>query len=309
VTEFWEHRGFKLSLRQYVTEAACGALIFSFVFLLGRARKRHEALDRARTDLLQFIVHDLKNPISCAMGAVTCLIQGVDDDSKGQKLLNLALTSCRSGLTLVDRMLEIERLESENIEPRREPVNAEAILSSCASEASGSSALAEISLSSRADPDLPDFPADPDLLKRAVMNLMENALKHTPAGGTIVLGAARAGGFARLSVSDTGKGIPLEDQAGLFGKFHRLEAMSANGRPGTGLGLYFCRLVAEAHGGRVELDSEPGKGTTVSLMIPLHYSTSRRPPAGSVDIGAIPANVATFLRTRRFRPGIPAGRN
>jgi signal transduction histidine kinase len=243
------------------------------------------------------------------MGAVTCLIQGVDDDTKGQKLLNLALTSCRSGLTLVDRMLEIERLESENIEPRREPVNAEALLSSCSAEASGSAALAEISISSLVDRDVPDFPADPDLLKRAIMNMVQNALKHTPDGGSIVLGAEKRNGFARLSVSDTGTGIPLEDQAGLFGKFRRLEAMSANGRPGTGLGLYFCRLVAEAHGGRAELKSEPGKGTTVALFIPLHYSQSRRPRAGQVEMEGISRSVAATLRTRRSLPGVPAGRN
>jgi signal transduction histidine kinase len=297
LTEFFEHGGLKLSARYYVTEGATATLIFLFVFLLGRARKRHEDLDRARKDLLQLIVHDIKNPISCTMGAINCLIQGINDGSQGQKLLNLALTSCRSGLSLVERLLEIERLETSDIEPRRETVNAGTLLSSCASEALGSAVLAEVSLSFRADPGLPDFPADPDLFKRAVMNLLENALKHTPTGGTIILGAEKRDGFARLSVSDTGTGIPLEDQAGLFGKFHRLEAMSANGRPGTGLGLYFCRLVAEAHGGRIELDSKPGKGTTVSLMIPLQFSLHRYPPAVRTAAVSLPG------------PRISVGRN
>jgi signal transduction histidine kinase len=83
------------------------------------------------------------------------------------------------------------------------------------------------------------------------------------------LRAARRGGFVRLAVTDTGTGIPPEKQKDLFQKFHRLEAQSPSGRPGTGLGLYFCRLVAEAHEGRVELESQPGKGTTVALWIPL----------------------------------------
>ena len=159
------------------------------------------------------------------------------------------------------------------------------------------------------DRDVPDFPADPDLLKRAIMNLVQNALKHTHDGGSIVLGAEKRNGFARLSVSDTGAGIPLEDQAGLFGKFRRLEAMSADGRPGTGLGLYFCRLVAEAHGGRAELKSEPGKGTTVTLFIPLHDTPNRRPRTGRVEMGEISRSVAAYLRTRRPEPRVPAGRN
>jgi signal transduction histidine kinase len=146
-----------------------------------------------------------------------------------------------------------------------------ALLSDCANEISGAAVLSEVTIAVESDPAPVSVDADGELLRRAVMNLLQNALKYTPAEGKITLRSERRDGRVLVRVTDSGRGISRENQEGLFNKFYRVEKDSARVQ-GTGLGLYFCRLVAEAHGGAVGLESAPGKGTTVTIDLPASAS-------------------------------------
>jgi len=110
---------------------------------------------------------------------------------------------------------------------------------------------------------------DPDRIKQLLLNLVDNAIKYTPKGGQVTLGLRRAEGWAALSVADTGVGIPAEDLPHIFERFYRVDKARSRAAGGTGLGLSIAQWIVQAHGGRIDAQSEPGKGTTFTVWLPL----------------------------------------
>ena len=126
----------------------------------------------------------------------------------------------------------------------------------------------EITLAERLPEDLPPLQADRAKLRRVLVNLLSNALKFTPRGGRVEVSAAREGGAVRVSVADTGVGIPPEDLARLFDKYEQARSRATRSEKGTGLGLYITRQLVELHGGEISVRSEVGKGSTFSFTMP-----------------------------------------
>jgi signal transduction histidine kinase len=114
---------------------------------------------------------------------------------------------------------------------------------------------------------LPMVEADQDMIRRVISNLLDNAVKYTPAGGSIRLSAALEEGNVRFSIADSGPGIPTEERHRIFDKYSRIERVGAP--KGLGLGLAFCRLAVKAHGGRLWVDSPPEGGAVFQFTIPL----------------------------------------
>ncbi|RLA95619.1 MAG: two-component sensor histidine kinase, partial [Deltaproteobacteria bacterium] len=110
---------------------------------------------------------------------------------------------------------------------------------------------------------------DKDRLRQLLVNLVDNALKYTPPGGEVRLRVERDDTLALLTVQDTGEGIPPEDQERVFERFYRVDKARSRQRGGTGLGLSICKWIAEAHGGKISLESEVGKGSTFVVQLPL----------------------------------------
>lgn len=122
-------------------------------------------------------------------------------------------------------------------------------------------------------PRLPRVEADQLRIERVLYNLIGNAIKYSPDGGEIRVFARREGRQLVVGVADQGMGISKEDQRRLFGRFQRLEAVQASMVPGAGLGLHVCRLLVEAHGGRIWVESEPDKGSTFYFTLPVSGET------------------------------------
>ena len=112
-------------------------------------------------------------------------------------------------------------------------------------------------------------------LSQALFNLVENAMKYTPETGSITLSVHRNGHWAEASVSDTGIGIPQEEVSRIFDRFYRVDKARSRAKGGTGLGLAIVKAVAEAHGGRVTVESTPGKGSTFTLWLPVAVVSSQ----------------------------------
>jgi signal transduction histidine kinase len=130
--------------------------------------------------------------------------------------------------------------------------------------------LAEKSISLEYDPCAPlMIKADPTRFKQILYNLLSNAVKFTPAQGRVSLECALVGPWAEFCVCDTGIGIPKEEQAAIFGKFHQIGSSTKSGLEGTGLGLTITKHLVELHGGRIWLDSEPGAGSRFYFTLPL----------------------------------------
>ena len=131
----------------------------------------------------------------------------------------------------------------------------------------------------KATPDLPPAGADADLIRRVVINLLDNAIKYTPAAGVITLGVKRTGASLTVSVRDTGPGVPEGERERIFDKFMRVQREAAP--KGLGLGLAFCKLAVEAHGGHIWVDSGRGPGATFSFTLPLATTAELRPSAAA----------------------------
>jgi signal transduction histidine kinase len=159
----------------------------------------------------------------------------------------------------------------------KNPVHVPELLRSCAEEISATAARKKIALNVSGAPDVGTIFADEGLLRRVLMNLMRNALKFTKADGRLDVWAECRDDRLLVKVQDTGIGIRPEQMGRLFGRFSRVQTVDGEAREGWGLGLYFCKLAVEGHGGIIEITSHPGQGTSVQFEIPIHPEGSRKP--------------------------------
>ncbi len=225
--------------------------------------------ERLRDNLSNMIVHDLRNPITALMGVLDILnmTMGHKMDENHLQLLGNARHSGRVLLDLVSELLDISKLEAGKLKLNYEAVNLcqvleESMLSMqplCDIEGQHVSVeLCEIGA----------VTCDRQLISRVVVNLLSNAIKHTPGGGSITIAAQRTHNQITVSIMDTGVGIPKEYQEKIFEKFGQVEKPGSV-RRGTGLGLTFCKMAVEAHGGRIWVESEVGKGSSFSFTLPI----------------------------------------
>jgi heavy metal sensor kinase len=167
---------------------------------------------------------------------------------------------------LVDALLTLARADAGRMEPDRAPLDLAATIGLVIEQYTPIAAERDISLVDASSP--MTLVADEDLLIQVLVNLLDNALDHTPPGGTVTVGCRRDGDVARLWVADTGPGIPPEHRERVFDRFHRVDTGRARDRGGTGLGLAICKAIAEAHGGTIALAPQDGPGTRVELTLP-----------------------------------------
>ncbi|MCI0396032.1 MAG: GAF domain-containing protein, partial [Chloroflexi bacterium] len=246
-------------------------------FALGRLLVLHDVtqerlLEEMREDLTHTMVHDLRNPLTGILGALEVLqaSAGVEPGSTQQRLLAICYRNGQRMINLVNAILDVSRLESGQMPLEyRELILADLVAEALQLQGVLASEK-EIVLENEVDPDVPFVWADRTLLGRVLQNLVDNAVKFTPPGGEIRVAAGLktlpgSPAVVQVTVSDTGPGIPAELQSRLFQKF---VTGQEKGR-GSGLGLVFCRLVVEAHGGKIWVESTPGQGSTFTFALPL----------------------------------------
>jgi signal transduction histidine kinase len=220
-----------------------------------------------REELTHTLVHDLRSPLTTIAGMLE-LMEMEEPTSRRREMIQLARASARTMLDLVNAILDVGRLESGDVPLRRKAV----ALTPMVEEAVGLQApLArdrQLTVVSRMQSDPPAAWADPALVARVLQNLVGNAIKFTKPGGKIVVSAGRHGedrDMVLIAVKDEGPGVPPEMEDRLFEKF----CTGSQKEKGTGLGLAFCRLAVEAHGGRVWAESQPGHGSTFAFTLPV----------------------------------------
>jgi signal transduction histidine kinase len=215
--------------------------------------------ERRKTELITVVSHELRTPLSGLLGFTSLLLQREFDAATQRRYVQIVRDESRRLSELVDRFLDVGEVEAETFALQLAPVDVAEILR----------AQTELHFadSTRHQPvlNLPSAPltamADRDRLTQVVGNLLENAVKYSPDGGTVEIAGRSVGPIVRVEVTDHGIGIPVEDQPQVFSKFFRGDA-ATRGIPGTGLGLAVAREIIEAHGGRIGFSSEPGRGST-----------------------------------------------
>ena len=238
-----------------------------------------------KESMMQMVVHDLKNPLSSIMGNIQLIqMQSLETmtPTRLAELLQRTQESSRQLMRMILNILQIGKLEEQKMPLRLEPVVLHALVQENADEMMGLSARDGIRLENRVQPDLPAPLADRELVSRVIANLLSNAFKHTPSGGRVVVDARREGDHITLTISDTGEGIPEELQPRIFEKFVAGDSDS-NKRllHDSGLGLTFCRLAIDCHGGRIWLKSKAKEGTTVFVSLRIAGPATGSAPAAS----------------------------
>jgi PAS domain S-box-containing protein len=229
------------------------------------ARKEAEQL---KSDFIGFVTHQLRTPLAGIRWMLE--LAGQDPSLSGDVKTDIsdAHASALRLIGLVNELLDISRLENGRLTNAPAPTDLGALAQSVLDD------LAPLiqQKGQRVDVDataVPPAMVDPQLARQAVLNFLSNAVKYTPPGGTITVSARLDRDHVRWSVTDTGIGIPAAAQKRLFEKFFRAENATTVNTEGTGLGLYFARLIAERSGGSVTCTSIEGEGSTFSLALPI----------------------------------------
>lgn len=226
-------------------------------------------LEQLRKDLAAMVYHDLRGPLTNIVGSIYKLSSVLQNHENPAvlKLLHIGLRSTRQLQRMVDSLLDIQRLEEGRTILNRQPVEVRVLLTDAVQLVQPIATEAGQRLLFEAGKDIPTIAIDSDMIMRVLINLMENAVKYTPTEGTIRVSVARDHDQVIFKVSDSGPGIPADMLHRVFDKFSRVKYQGAP--KGVGLGLAFCRLAVEAHGGKIWVESEPGNGSDFIFRLPL----------------------------------------
>jgi len=227
-----------------------------------------KALDDLRNDLTSMIFHDLRSPLSNIISSLDILrgMVNVDENVTVQSILGIAANSTTRIERLVNSLLDINRLESGQEIVNQMIVYVREITDEAVKEVKPMAESRKQEIIAQIPDDLPPVWVDKDMILRVVLNLVENATKFTPASGKIWVNASQEDGWITISIEDNGPGIPVLERERIFDKFTRLRG--ANKPGGLGIGLAFCKMAVEGHGGKIWVESQNNVGTTFFFTLP-----------------------------------------
>lgn len=227
-------------------------------------------LDRLKDDFVASVSHELRTPVTSINGYVELLMEGEAGSLNEEQTSFLGVIRRNSErlLRVVGDLLFAAELDARTVELARAPVDLAALIADARDAARPLANERQIELTMDART-VSTIEGDPGRLGQAVDNLLSNALKFTPPGGSVALRVFETSGGVHLEISDTGMGISSEDQAQLFERFFRTEQATNAAIQGTGLGLSIVAAIVEAHGGSIDVESEVGFGTTFRVVLPI----------------------------------------
>jgi signal transduction histidine kinase len=241
-----------------------------------RLRRREEqllarlrALDAAKTDFMSTVSHELRTPLTSISGYLELLRDAEPGElSDAQdRMLEVIARNTKRLRELIEDILTLSRIESGAFRSDLGPVDLAMVVERAVTAIGPAAEKAAVGLHCDVRGPLP-MRADGVQLDRVLANLLGNAVKFTPADGTVTISAERRGGHAVLVVADTGMGIPADEQQALFVRFFRATNAIRQAIPGTGLGLAIVRKIVDNHGGTIKVDSTENAGTTVTVRLP-----------------------------------------
>jgi NtrC-family two-component system sensor histidine kinase KinB len=246
-------------------------------------------LARMREDLTRMIVHDLRSPLTGIMGGLHLLGGAIENpSSQVEILLDIATSSSQRMLELVNSLLDISQLEAGQMQLEIETRSLPDLVDGARERVAPLALEDDITLQVDLPPNLSQVAVDEDLVTRVLVNLLDNAIKFSPQGSIVRVEASEVNAplisedsseiasrpYVSVSVTDAGTGIPEEYREKIFEKFSRIEEQESRRSRGSGLGLTFCKLVVEAHGGQIWVESQAGQGSTFVFTLPVAETES-----------------------------------
>ncbi|MBI2935134.1 MAG: HAMP domain-containing protein [Chloroflexi bacterium] len=226
------------------------------------------SLQTMRRELVGNISHELRTPLASLKAIVETLEDGALDDQKvARSFLERMGVELDRIIQTVAELTELSRIDTGKAQLKLEPVNMNSLVGEALSSLSPLAAREKVALVTDLADDLPPVWADRERIRQVVMNIVHNAIKFTPPGGKATVNTRRQGDAVLFSVSDTGTGISKDDLPHVFERFFKADRSRSGG--GTGLGLAIASHIIQVHGGRIWVESEQGKGSTFSFILPL----------------------------------------
>jgi signal transduction histidine kinase len=241
--------------------------------------ERNEELQLKKT-LAQTLVHDLKNPLSAILGNLDLLEMRADESLR--QMIVRSKQGARRMLKMILNLLDVEALEQGRLAPTLDRLDAAGVAAATIEEAEAAAGQKEIRLVLEAPAEAWTL-ADPVLIRRVVDNLLSNSVNHSPTGGTITVRVAEREEGVEISVADEGPGIPEAYRERVFEKYAQLDLRRSGLSTNRGLGLTFCRLAVEAHGGTLWAEEAEGGGALFRVLLPAAEAAQ---PARPVEVGA-----------------------
>jgi len=242
-----------------------------------RDMTKEREIDRAKTEFVSLASHQLRTPLSTINWYAEMLLAGDAGELNDEQrtYLDEVYQGNQRMVDLINSLLNVSRLELGTFSVDPEDTDVVALAQSVLNEQAPQVKERDIQLSATLDPSTPHLYADPKLLRMVLQNLISNAIKYTPIGGSVSVKVEPSGDAISMRVADTGLGIPKEDQGRIFSKLFRATNARESDTDGTGLGLYIVRSVVEHSDGTIRFESEEGKGTVFYVELPLRGMTKR----------------------------------
>jgi PAS domain S-box-containing protein len=239
-------------------------------------RREVETLNRLKNDLTDMIVHDLRTPLTSLLSGIETMEMLGDLSEDQAELMNISIEGGQILLGMINDLLDISKMENGSMQIERESVEIEDLIERALRQVTSLAQAKRLHLINDSGLKIPPLQADADKLLRTLVNLLSNAIKFTPAEGSITLAARFVSRPDRrdsvvFACQDTGEGIPEEAFTRIFEKFGQVESRTAGRVMSTGLGLTFCKMAVDAHGGRIWVQSTLGQGSTFSFALPTTF--------------------------------------
>jgi len=234
-------------------------------------RQAAQQAEREKERFVLTIYHQLKSPVGIIQSYVDTLLKGIPaDEEQRTAILQRCLKRAQTLRQLLDDLLSLNRLRSGKLERTIGPVKVDDVLRETLDGWQVRAQENKVEMRLELETDLPYVRADRDQIEHLLANLIDNAFRYNRENGTVEIRAARERSAVRIEVSDTGIGIAEQDVSKVFDEFYRCQRHESRMTPGTGLGLSIVKSIVEGHGGRIEVQSEVGKGTQFTVWLPLY---------------------------------------
>ncbi|MBL8527079.1 MAG: HAMP domain-containing protein [Burkholderiales bacterium] len=232
--------------------------------------------EAVRRDLVANVSHDLRTPLASLRGYLeTLIIKGASLSAEEQRTyLSIATQQTERLAQLVSELFELAKLESKEVTVQAEAFPVAELIQDVVQKFALDAQRRQLDIRAEVGADLPFVMADIALAERVLQNLIDNALRHTPAGGSVTVTTRSRERDVLITVADTGTGIPKEHLPHVFDRLYRVDKSRDSRSGGAGLGLAIARQIVELHGGRITAESEPGRGTVFAFSLPLAGSVA-----------------------------------
>lgn len=230
---------------------------------------KERRLETMRRDFVANVSHELRTPLTLIQGYAEALGEGLATGEEArQEMVGIIRDETNRLQRLVNDLLDLAKMQSGNLQLTTGPLNIPVLLKRAIHPFKPLARERNVELKLQAGSGLPSIVGDEDRLAQVLINLLDNAMRYTPEGGSIELGAASKGQGIEIRVRDSGSGIPPEEMPYIFERFFKVDKSRRRGTAGTGLGLAIAKSIIQAHGGTIRAESEPGKGTVFLILLP-----------------------------------------